>query len=1212
MKKLIAIIVAAVAAAAMWADQQGFVHQQSTDDGYVYPDDPAVAAKLEQWRDLKFGVLFHMGLYSVPGIVESWSICSEDVDWISRRSDLSYADYKRWYESLKDSLNPTDFDPAEWARIIDDAGMRYMIFTTKHHDGFCMFNSRLTDYSIAHGPFAGDPRRDFARHVFDAFRDRGLMTGAYFSKPDWHSQWFWNPAYATPNRHINYKKERHPDWWRNYQDYTAGQLGEILNNYGPLDILWLDGGWISGDDIHLDSILADARSSRQSGLLAVDRTIRGRNENYQTPERGIPDRQLSQPWESCIPLSNDWGWVPDAPYKSPEKVIATLIETVAKGGNLLLGVGPTAQGTIEPEVERRLHAIGQWLRRNGEAIYNTTTTPLYQDSCIWFTASHDGKTRYALYAHEENSPMPKRLTWKGNLPEGKMTLLDGEKPLSYSIKGDEVTVRLPGNVKAGSLAIRFTPRDTMPAYKNPRLTTDARVADLLRRMTLEEKIGQLLCPMGWEMYVREGDRVRTSEAFLEANASAMAPGSYWAVMRADPWTQKTIDNGLTPSLAASAANLLQREAVEKTRLGIPLLLAEECAHGHMAIGSTVFPTGLLMAATFNDSLMRRAGEAVGRETVAKGAHMAYGPVIDLARDPRWSRMEETFGEDQVLSGRLGSAYMEGLQSQGAAATLKHFTAYGTPEAGLNGNAAQTGRVKLCSDHLEPFREAVERGALSIMTSYNTIDGTPTTADSWLLTALLRDEWGFRGVVTSDLFSIDGIRGSGTAADMAEAAAQALKAGVDIDLGANAYRKGLPIALERGLVAISDIDRAVANVLRLKFDLGLFDNPYRDAESAAATCGSPQSRQLAREVAQEGIVLLKNSGILPLSKSTRRIAVIGPNADNAYNQLGDYTAPQADGEVATLLTGIREAVPDAEIVYARGCAIRDTLSADIDSAVEAARNADVAIVAVGGSSARDFKTSYEKTGAASATDALSDMDCGEGFDRSTLGLLGKQEELLQRVIATGTPTVVVYIAGRPLDMQTAAEGSGALLAAFYPGAEGGRALADIIFGDCNPSGRLPVTIPRSVGQLPIYYQQGERRDYIDGPGSPLYPFGYGLSYTTFDYSDLQILPPENVGELQRVECRVTNTGTREGAETVQLYISDPTASVSQPPVALRDFRKVTLKPGESRVVSFPITADHLAIYNRNLERVVEPGKFVVNISKDAFTPVLTATFQFIDR
>ena len=434
---------------------EGFVHEQSAASDYVYPTDPQVLEKLDRWQDQKFGVLLHWGLYSVPGIVESWSICSEDEDWISRKNGLPYDEYKKWYWGLIDSLNPVDFNPEQWADVMADAGMKYMIFTTKHHDGFCLFDSKYTDFSIAHGAFKDHPRRNAALHVFEAFRQRGFMMGCYFSKPDWHCEWFWNPYFATPTRRINYKKERHPDWWANYVTFTRNQLDELMTDYGSFDILWLDGGWIAGEDIGLDSILEKARK-QHPGLISVDRSIRGKNENYQTPERGIPETQLNYPWESCIPLSNDWGWVPNAPYKSAQKVINTLAEITAKGGCFVLGVGPTPTGIIEEAAVERLHAVGEWLRANGKAIYATRTTPVYHDGNTWFTADKDGKTLYAIYALPERENLPATLVWKGNVPTGKMTLLKGNKRVKYCVDGDRVEVTLPAGMANEPVALQFT------------------------------------------------------------------------------------------------------------------------------------------------------------------------------------------------------------------------------------------------------------------------------------------------------------------------------------------------------------------------------------------------------------------------------------------------------------------------------------------------------------------------------------------------------------------------------------------------------------------------------------------------------------------------------------------------------------------------------------------------------------------------------------
>ena len=433
-------------------EAQSFVHQQSNTEDYVWPTDPQVLTKLKHWQDQKFGVLMHWGLYSVPGIVESWSICSED--WIVRERKPTYEEDKAWYWSQKDSLNPVNFDPSKWADVMKKAGMKYMIFTTKHHDGFCMFDTKYTDFSIAHGPFGKDARHNIAKEVFNAYRNKGFMIGCYFSKPDWHSKWFWNPYYATPNRRINYKKQQHPDWWQNYRKFTQNQLNELTTDYGNIDILWLDGGWITGEEIGLDTILVDARK-RNPGMISVDRTIRGKNENYQTPEQGIPAKQLDIPWESCITLSHAWGWTPNAKFKSPNKVIGILSEIVAKGGCLALGVGPKADGTLQPEVVKNLLQIGNWLNKNGQAIYSTVNTAHYNDGKVWFTADKNGKTLYAIYALEDGEKTPKTITWTENKPKGKLILLQNGKSVKYTVKGNQVTVTLPSGLKNEPLAFKF-------------------------------------------------------------------------------------------------------------------------------------------------------------------------------------------------------------------------------------------------------------------------------------------------------------------------------------------------------------------------------------------------------------------------------------------------------------------------------------------------------------------------------------------------------------------------------------------------------------------------------------------------------------------------------------------------------------------------------------------------------------------------------------
>ena len=745
-----------------------------------------------------------------------------------------------------------------------------------------------------------------------------------------------------------------------------------------------------------------------------------------------------------------------------------------------------------------------------------------------------------------------------------------------------------------------------PLYKQANAPIEERIKDLMERMTVEEKVGQLCCPMGWEMYTKTGNKVEASELYKKQMGNGMPIGSYWAVLRADPWTQKTLENGLTPELAAEALNKLQKFAVEETRLGIPVLFAEETPHGHMAIGATVFPTGLSMASTWNPELLRRAGEVVALEARLQGANVGYGPVLDISREPRWSRMEESFGEDPMLAGILGVAYMKGMQGdvqndgKHLYSTVKHFAAYGTPEGGHNGDRAMVGMNQLFSDFLPPMKMAVENGLATIMTSYNAIDGVPCTSNKFLLTDILRGKWGFDGFVYSDLFSIDGIAGTHhVAADVKEAGKLSLEAGVDMDLGANAYGKRTLELLNEGRLDMKYVDTAVANILRLKFKMGLFENPYVSPKDAKKYVRSEVHRQVAREVAREGIVLLKNDGILPLSKDVKSIAVIGPNADTQYNQLGDYTAPQDDKFITTPLEGIQAAVSKkTEVKYVKGCAIRDVTMSDIPGAVKAAKESDVVVLVVGGSSARDFRVKYEATAAAIANDEegqiLLDMDCGEGYDRSTLDLLGDQEKLMQALIETGKPLVVVYIQGRTLKMNLAAEKANALLTAWYPGGEGGHAIADVLFGDYNPAGRLPVSIARNEGQLPIYYSKGKQRAYMDGEANALYSFGYGLSYTKFEYSDLQIKPGNGKDILQTVTCTVKNTGDRDGQEIVQLYIRDMVASIAQAPILLKSFERVELKKGESKTITFNLGKQELSMYNAQLEEVVESGDFKVMV------------------
>ena len=457
---------------------QNTIHPVSI--AYEAPTDPQVKAKLDKWQDQKFGMIIHWGLYAVPGMIESWALCSED--WIDRDSNTAYDDFKKWYWGLSKTFNPTKFDPASWAAAGKQAGMRYLVFTTKHHDGFNMFDTKQTDFSIAKGPFANNPKADVAKYVFESFRNEGFMIGAYFSKPDWHTEYYWWPKYATANRNNNYDIRRFPWRWNKYKEFTYNQIQELMSNYGAVDILWLDGGWVRpresvtaevlswgapipdwSQDIDMPKIAAMARS-KQPGILMVDRTVHGPYENYQTPEQRIPDKQLDHPWESCMTLANNWGWVPNDQFKSPTKVIHSLIEIVAKGGSLLLGVGPKADGTLPQEAIDRLAAIGEWTKVNGAAIYGTRTVPDYQQGNIYFTRSKDNTNLYALVCVKEGEAIPASVEWKGNLPKkgSKVSLLQTGQSVKWKITDGVVKVELPAallkkEVQTPALAFAFNP-----------------------------------------------------------------------------------------------------------------------------------------------------------------------------------------------------------------------------------------------------------------------------------------------------------------------------------------------------------------------------------------------------------------------------------------------------------------------------------------------------------------------------------------------------------------------------------------------------------------------------------------------------------------------------------------------------------------------------------------------------------------------------------
>jgi beta-glucosidase len=759
-----------------------------------------------------------------------------------------------------------------------------------------------------------------------------------------------------------------------------------------------------------------------------------------------------------------------------------------------------------------------------------------------------------------------------------------------------------------STTITFAQKKEVPLYKNPKAAVSERVKDLLSRMTIEEKVGQLSTLLGWEMYEKKGAAVFASQKFKKA-VELHQTGMLWATLRADPWTQKTLETGLDPYKAALATNALQKYILEHTRLQIPVFIAEECPHGHMAIGTTVFPTSIGQSSTWDPMLIRSMAAAIAKEARLQGAHIGYGPVLDLAREPRWSRVEETYGEDPFLNGVMGVAMVKGFQGTNNTvnsgvniiSTLKHFTAYGAPEGGHNAGLINTGRRELISSYLPPFEAAVKAGALSIMAAYNSVDGIPCSSNPYLLDTLLHKQWGFKGFSVSDLGSIDGLVSTQhVAADPADAAVLAMNAGLDNDLGGQIFSAPLLQAVKEGRVSQQRIDEAVGRLLAQKFEMGLFENPYVDAKAAQKWIRNAASVALARKVAQESVILLKNeSSALPLKKNIASIAVIGPNADNIYNQLGDYTAPQDPKAIVTVLEGIKTKLPSATVNYVKGCAIRDTADVHIAEAVAAAQQSDVAVVVLGGSSARDFKTEYISTGAATVSQdaaGLSDMESGEGYDRQSLDLMGKQLALLQAVVKTGKPVVLVFIGGRPLNLNWPAEHVPAIISAWYPGQEGGNAIADVLFGDYNPGGRLPVSVPRSVGQLPVYYnyQKSSRHDYVEGPASPLYGFGYGLSFSKFKYSDLKAEVSAGDNLLLNVSVDVTNESDRDGDEVVQLYLRDDVSSIVTPVEQLKAFSRVNIKAGQTKTVSFVLHKQDLSLLNQQMQKVVEAGDFTLRV------------------
>jgi len=738
-----------------------------------------------------------------------------------------------------------------------------------------------------------------------------------------------------------------------------------------------------------------------------------------------------------------------------------------------------------------------------------------------------------------------------------------------------------------------------PLYLNPASAVEARVKDLLRHMDLEERVAQLGSVQARELledgrFSRERARKLLGRGIGQITRVAGSRGV----------------GPLGPGEAAEIGNQVQRFLAEETRLGIPAIVHEECLSGFMAWGATTFPQAIGLASTWDPELVQRVTAVIREQMRATGAHQGLSPVLDVARDPRWGRTEETLGEDPYIVARMGAAYIRGLQGDdprsGIIATPKHFAAHGFSEGGRNCAPVHVSPRELREVFLFPFEAAVkEAGARSIMNAYHEIDGIPCAASRELLTGILREEWGFRGFVVSDYNAVRRLQTDHhVAANEGEAAILALEAGIDVELpSVTCYGGPLLQAVEEGLVSEATLDEAVSRVLRAKFLLGLFENRYVDAERAPAVFDTAEHRALALQAARESIVLLKNEGLLPLDKDVKSIAVVGPNADSTRNLLGDYsyTAHQArEGDavpVVSVLAGVRNKVsPRTRVHYARGCDVSGTATEGFEEALEAARKSDV-VVAVAG----------EKSG-------LSPSDVsGEGRDRASLGLPGVQEELVKALCKTGKPVVVVLVNGRPLSIGWIAENCHAVIEAWLPGEEGGNAVADVLFGDYSPGGRLPVSFPREVGQVPLHYDRkpSSYRNYVFTSSKPLFPFGHGLSYTKFEYGSLTIAP-ERVGPAGKVTIgfEVENVGGRVGDEVVQLYTRDEVASVSRPVKELRGFRRLTLEPGERRIVVFRLPVDQLAFYDRHMSLAVEPGTFTVMIGGSSEEVRLTGGFEVV--
>ncbi|WP_407668208.1 glycoside hydrolase family 3 N-terminal domain-containing protein [Novosphingobium rosa] len=751
-------------------------------------------------------------------------------------------------------------------------------------------------------------------------------------------------------------------------------------------------------------------------------------------------------------------------------------------------------------------------------------------------------------------------------------------------------------------------------YKDANAPIEARVDDLIARMTLDEKIAQITAVWDNKSEIFDG-QLQLDPAKLAAHYPN-GLGQFTRPSDAKGSVSPRVLPGRNPAQTVALVNALQHWATTQTRLGIPILFHEEGLHGYAAVGATSFPQSIAMASSWDPAMLRAVNGVIAREIRVRGVSQVLAPVVDIARDPRWGRIEETYGEDPYLVGEMGVAAVEGLQGPGHArqltpghvfATLKHLTGHGQPESGTNVGPAPISERELRENFFPPFEQVVKRtGIEAVMASYNEIDGVPSHANKWLLEKVLRGEWGFKGAVVSDYSAVDQLMSiHHIAGDLEGAARRALDAGVDADLPEGLSYSTLGKAVREGRVSEAQVDKAVRHMLELKFRAGLFEQPYADAQAAEKLTNNAQAIALARTAAQRSITLLKNDGMLPL-KPEGTIAVIGPSA--AVARLGGYYGQPA--HKVSILDGIRARVGDkAKIVFAQGVKITedDDWWADkvtksdpaknrklIAAAVEAARGVDRIVLTLGDTEQ-------------SSREGWADNHLG---DRPSLDLVGEQQELFDALKALGKPITVVLINGRPASTVKVSEQADAILEGWYLGEQGGNAVADVLFGDVNPGGHLPVTVPRSVGQLPVFYnaKPSARRGYLFDTTAPLYPFGFGLSYTTFDLSAPR-LSAATIGKAGQttVSVDVRNTGARLGDEVVQLYIRDKVSSVTRPIKELKGFERITLKPGEMRTVTFNIGPEALQMWNDQMQRVVEPGDFEImtgDNSVDLKTTTLT--------